>query len=218
VAVVAVTGQGADEGDTSTMQETLIHAAEHLEQVLPDADVVREFVGDKGFHSNQSLTDLTALGIRTYISEPDRGRRNWQDKREARDAVYANLRRIRGRRGRRLLRRRGEYLERTFAHTYNTGGLRRTHLRGHSNILKRVLIHVGGFNLGLMMRQLIGVGTPRGLQGRLVALIATLMLLIGAPRRRSAAIRASYRFVVAMRAQLTRPTMLSSAATSATGC
>jgi hypothetical protein len=81
----------------------------------------------------------------------------------ARAAMYANRRRIRGRRGRRLLRRRGEYLERTFAHTYNTGGLRRTHLRGHSNILKRVLIHVGGFNLGLMMRQLIGVGTPRGL-------------------------------------------------------
>src|SRR4029434_430364 len=68
-----------------------------------------------------------------------------------------------------LLRLRGERLERPFAHLYETGGMRRVHLRGHTNILKRVLIHAGGFNLGLLMRQLIGVGTPRGLQGRLVA-------------------------------------------------
>lgn len=217
-AVVAVTVQDATDGDPSTMQATLIAAAEHLEQVLPDDDVVREVVGDKGFHSNQSLTDLTALGIRTYISEPDRGRRNWRGNREARDAVYANRRRIRGTRGRRLLRRRGEYLERTFAHTYTTGRLRRTHLRGHANILKRVLIHVGAFNLGLMMRQLLGVGTPRGLQGRLAALIATLLVLMGDPRRPSAAIRASLRLVATMRAPLTRPMMLSWAATSTTGC
>jgi Transposase DDE domain len=178
-AVVAVTVQDAAVGDTVTLQETLIRAAEHLERVVPAADVLREFVGDKGFHSNQSLTDLTALGIRTYISEPDRGRRNWQDKHEARDAVYANRRRIRGPRGRRLLCRRGEYLERSFAHTYDTGAMRHTHLRGHPNILKRVLIHVGGFNLGLIMRQLIGVGTPRGLQGRPVAFITTLLFTRG---------------------------------------
>jgi transposase len=217
-AVVAVTVQDADEGDTSTMQETLIRAAEHLEQVVPAADVLRELVGDKGFHSNQSLTDLTALGVRTYISEPDRGRRHWQDKPEARDAVYANRRRIRGPRGRRLLRRRGEYLERTFAHTYDTGAMRRTHLRGHPNILKRVLIHVGGFNLGLLMRQLIGVGTPRGLQGRLVALIAMLLLLLGFTRRPWSANRSPYGLIAAMRAQLTRPTMRASTATCATGC
>jgi transposase len=137
-AIVAVTVQDADDGDTSTMQETLISAAEHLEQVRPADDVLRELAADKGFHSNQSLTDLTALGIRTYISEPDRGRRNWQDKPEARDAVYANRRRIRGPRGRRWLRRRGEYLERAFAHTYDTGGMRRTHLRGHQHSQTRV--------------------------------------------------------------------------------
>ena len=85
----------------------------------------------------------------------------------ARDAVYGNRRRIRGDRGKRLLRRRGERVERPLAHLYETGGMRRTHLRGTTNILKRVLVHASGFNLGLVMRRLLGVGTPRGLQGRL---------------------------------------------------
>jgi transposase len=102
---------------------------------------------------------------RTYISEPDRGRRCWKDKPEAQHAVYGNRRHIRGEHGKELLRRRGELLERSFAHAYETGGLRHTHLRGRENILKRVLIHVGGFNLSLVMRQLLGKGTPRGLQG-----------------------------------------------------
>lgn len=182
-AVVAVTVQDADEGDTTTMQATLIAATEHLEVVLPAAAVLRELVTDKGFHSNERLVDLAALGIRTYISEPDRGRRRWRNKPEARAAVYANRRRIRRPRGIRLLRRRGEYLERTFAHAYETGGMRRTHLRGHDNILKRLLVHVGGFNLGLLMRSLVGVGTPRGLQGRVAALIATFWALLASAAR-----------------------------------
>jgi integrase-like protein/DDE family transposase len=96
---------------------------------------------------------------------------------EARAAVYRNRRRIRGARGLRLLRLRGERLERPFAHLYETGGMRRFHLRGHTNIQKRLLIHTAGFNLELLMRQLIGVGTPRGLQGRLIAAMATLLAL-----------------------------------------
>ena len=92
--------------------------------------------------------------------------------------MYRNRRRIRGPRGLRLLRLRGERLERPFAHLYETGGMRRVHLRGHTNILKRLLIHAGGFNLGLLMRQLIGVGTPRGLQGRLSAVMTVLLALI----------------------------------------
>ena len=108
------------------------------------------------------------------MSEPDRGRRNWRGKHVARDAVYANGRRIRGARGKRLLRRRGERLERPNAHLYATGRLRRVHLRGHGNILKRVLLQVCGLNLGLFMRQLLGVGTPRGLQGRASALVDAL--------------------------------------------
>src|SRR4029434_4224782 len=120
------------------------------------------------------------VGVRSYISEPDRGRRNWTKRPEARDAVYRNRRRIRGPRGLRLLRLRGERLERSFAHLYNTGGMRRVYLRGHVNIRKRLLIHTAGFNLGLLMRQLIGVGTPRGLQGRLVAAIGALLVVIRA--------------------------------------
>ena len=177
-AIVGVTVQDADDGDTTTSIETLIEAAEQVEAVQPDGDGIKEVVGDKGYHSNQSLVDLEAVGIRGYISEPNRSRRSWKNNPEARDAVYRNRRRIRGPRGLRLLRLRGERLERPFAHLYETGGMRRVHLRGHTNIRKRLLIHAGGFNLGLLMRQLIGVGTPRGLQGRLSAALAGLQMLI----------------------------------------
>jgi len=177
-AIIGVTVQDADEGDTTTSRETLIEAAEQIEAVCPDGDGLAEVVGDKGYHSNQSLIDLEAIGVRSYISEPDRGRRNWKRHPDARDAVYRNRRRIRGVRGLRLLRLRGERLERPFAHLYETGGMRRVHLRGHTNIRKRLLIHAGGFNLGLLMRRLIGVGTPRALQGRLRAVLAGLVTLI----------------------------------------
>jgi transposase len=180
-AVVAVTIQPADEGDTTTSHQALIDAAEHVETVVPDGDGLEEVVGDKGYHSNQELVDLEAVGVRSYVSEPDRGRRNWTNHPEARDAVYRNRRRIRGTRGKRLLRQRGERLERPFAHLYETGRMRRVHLRGHDNILKRVLLHAGALNLGLLMRQLIGIGTPRSLQGRVVALLHGLWSLSRLP-------------------------------------
>jgi transposase len=144
--------------------------------------VVDEVVADKGYHSNQVMMDLKEMGIRSYTSEPDRGRRNWEDKEDARDAVYANRRRIKGERGKRLLRQRGERVERSFAHTYETGNMRRTHLRGHENILKRLLIHVAGFNLALLMRRLFGVGTPRSLQSGGAALRRALLSLLRALR------------------------------------
>ena len=93
-----------------------------------------------------------ALDVRTYIAEPDRGRRKWAKNTDARDAVYANRRRIRRAKGGALQRRRSERLERPNAHLYETAGMRRTHLRGHDNILKRLFVHSGGFNLGLLMR------------------------------------------------------------------
>jgi transposase len=176
-AVVAVTVQPADKGDTETVKETLIEAAENVEKAKPQTEIVKELVTDKGYHSNALLEDLAILGVRTYISEPARGRRNWKGKHPARNAVYGNRRRIGGTRGRRLLRQRGERLERPFAHAYETGGLRRVYLRGHSNILKRVLIHTAALNLGLLMRLLVGVGTPRSLQGRLWASLTRLVLL-----------------------------------------
>ena len=180
-AVVAVTVQDADEGDTTTSIETLIDAATKIETVVPDGDGLEEVVGDKGYHSNQALVDLEAVGVRSYISEPDRGRRTWTKHPEARDAVYRNRRRIRGTRGKRLLRQRGERLERPFAHLYETGRMRRVHLRGHENILKRVLLHAGALNLGLLMRQLVGIGTPRSLQGCAAALLWCVWSLMRLP-------------------------------------
>ena len=180
-AIVGITVQGADEGDTTTIQETLPEAAEQLEAVAAVTDdavrVIEEVVADKGYHSRTTVHDLETLQIRTYISEPDRGPQSWIDQKAERDAVYANRRRIRGDRGKRLLRKRGELLERPCAHLYETGGLRRVHVRGHRNVLKRVLLHAGAFNLGLWMRTLFGVGTPRSLQGRSAAIAALLKLL-----------------------------------------
>ena len=181
-AVVGVTVQGADQGDTTTIAETVTTAADELKAVatVTDGDtvVIEEIVADKGYHSNQVLVDLAALDLRTYVAEPDRGRRTWTQNAAARDAVYANRRRIRGTRGRGLQRRRSERLERPNAHLYETGGMRRTHLRGHANILKRLFVHIGGFNLGLLMRTRVGVGTPRGLQGHMAAVGALIVVLI----------------------------------------
>jgi transposase len=125
-----------------------------------------EAVADKGYHSNQMMLDLAAMNIRSYIAEPARGQRDWKEKPQERGAVYANRRRIRGNRGKRLMRKRGELIERSLAHNYETGAMRRTHLRHHDNIAKRLLVHVGGFNLSLVMRKLTGIGKPRRLQGR----------------------------------------------------
>ena len=180
-AIVGVTVQDADAGDTTTMVETLLMAADQLAVVAETG--LAEIVGDKGYHSNQTLTEFVEIGLRSYISEPDRDRRNWKGKADARHAVYANRRRIRGARGKRLLRQRGERLERPNAHLYETGGMRRVHLREHPNILKRLLVHVCGFNLGLLMRQLTGVGTPRSLHGRAAALVGALCALIAGTRR-----------------------------------
>ena len=168
-ALVAVTLHGAEVGDTTSLVVTAIAAAEQIEaahaaSATPAA--LTEIVADKGYHSNQTMIDLEAVAVRSYIAEPERGRRHWTQTSDAQAPVYGNRRRVRGARGKRLLRCRGEYVERSFAHVYDTGGLRRTHLRGHQNILKRLLVHAGAFNLGLLMRQACGRGTPRGLQGR----------------------------------------------------
>ena len=175
-AVLAVTVASGNAGDPQTMLETLPEAGENIaevacatnhevvgERVHPEGPA--EVVADKGYHSNQTLTALKKAEVRTYISEPDRGRRRWQDKQEAQQAVYGNRRRIGGERGKALLRRRGEFVERSFAHSYETGGMRRVYLRGRKNVLKRVLIHVGALNLSLVMRKTWGKGTPRGWQG-----------------------------------------------------
>jgi transposase len=169
-AVVAVTLQGANLGDTTTIYPTVTTATDNLERVAEDrqaakqiaAPRVQEVVADKGYHSNEVIRTHEDAEIRTYIAEPERrGERNWEDKERERKAVCGNRRRVKGTRGRKLMVRRGELIERSFAHCYETGGMRRIHLREHPNILKRLLIHVAGFNISLILRKLIGHGTPR---------------------------------------------------------
>ena len=171
-AVLSVELHGADEGDTSTLGGTILAATRQLRELADDASTadrisdrwMGELVADKGYHSNETMVQLQEMRIRSYVSEPDRGRRNWQGKAAQRDAVYGNRRRIRGDRGRRLMKKRGELLERPFNHYLDDGGMRRTHLRGRQNILKRMLVQAAGFNLGLLMRRWLGAGTPRQLR------------------------------------------------------
>jgi transposase len=185
-AVLAVTLQDANVGDTTTIQQTLIAVAEQIEKLTDNPEAaaqisekwLAELVTDKGYHSNETMADLKEFEIRSYISEPKRGRRNWIGKPEEREAVYANRRRIRGERGKSLLRRRGLMLERPFAHCYETGRMRRLHLRSRDNILKRLLIHITGFNLSLVLRLMTGKGTPRGLQDLAIAYFLTLSVLV----------------------------------------
>ena len=194
-AIVAVTLQDADEGDTTTLFRTLDAAEENLNRVAKDREnierdkMMREVVADKGYHSNEVLPKLEKRKMRSYISEPDRGRRVWTDKKTGevksaeRDTVYANRRRVRGKRGKKLLRKRGELLERPCAHCYETGGMRRTHLREGENILKRLLVHVAGFNLSLVMRKQFGIGKPRVLQDGLGGLLWAFLHVWGVWKR-----------------------------------
>jgi transposase len=190
-AVLGVTLQGANLGDTTTIIQTITTATENLVAVADDPrtedkideNFMSEAVTDKGYHSNGAMLDLEEMGIRSYVSEPARrGRRDWEDKVAQKEAVYANRRRIRGNRGKRLLRKRGELIERSFAHCYETGAMRRTHLRHHDNIAKRLLIHVSGFNLGLVMRQVVGIGKPRGLADLLARIFGPIWALCSAMR------------------------------------
>ena len=175
-ALVAVTLQGADQGDTTTVHETVAEAQANAQ--LVNERGVEEVVADKGYHSGAALLALHQESVRTYIPEPERGRRNWQGRQTEQERVYANRRRVRGRRGKELQRARSELVERSFAHLYETGGMRRTHLRKNDNILKRLLIHAAGFNLALMIRTKHGIGKPRTLQGLQERLFCAQIVLL----------------------------------------
>ena len=174
-AIVAVTLQAADQGDTTTVHETLKEAQANAR--LVNERGVEELVADKGYHSGATLVALHGESVRSYIPEPERGRRQWQGRETEQQRVYANRRRVRGRRGKQLQKLRSELTERSFAHMYETGGMRRTHLRGRDNILKRLLIHAVGFNLALMIRTKHGIGKPRTLQGVQDRLLAAWVIL-----------------------------------------
>ena len=185
-AIVSATIQDATAGDPTTMLTTMQCAMENLCAVLEDPecdaelrpDVATEWIADKGDHANDTLEAIASLGARSFISEPKRGKRRWRGKDEARAATYANRSRIAREKGKAHLLRRGEFLERSFAHTMGSGAMRRAHLRGHSNISKRYLIHTAVFDLGLVMRSMFGKGTPGGLHGLPSAALARFRVLV----------------------------------------
>jgi transposase len=178
-AVIAVTLQAADLGDTTTITETLAESAENLahliereaekepeEKAQVSLSPLAEIVADKGYHSGKTVLAVQQAEARSYIPEPKRLPRKWDGKETEQKAVYANRRRVKGSHGKRLLKKRGELVERSFAHCYETGAMRRVSLRGRENVWKRQLIHVGAFNLSLVFRQKLGAGTPRELGNR----------------------------------------------------
>lgn len=178
-AIIAVTLQAADQGDTTTIRETLAETGENIAHLIereaekaPEAEPqvsltpMTEIVADKGYHSNETVLAVQQAEARSYIPEPKRQRRKWARKTAQQKAVYANRRRVKGIYGKRLMKKRGELIERSFAHCYETGAMRRVYLRGRENIWKRQLIHVGAFNLSLIFRQKPGAGTPRELRNR----------------------------------------------------
>ncbi len=163
-AVVAVTIQSTEGGDCASIEGTLDEASRHLEEegLRPE-----EVVCDKGYHSNATMKSLKARGLRSYVSEPNRGRRNWARDPDAKAPTHANRRRIRGERGRRLLPHAGREARAELRAPAEHRGMRRVHLRGRENVEKRLLIHASAFNLSLIFRRAFGGGTPRGPAGRL---------------------------------------------------
>ena len=187
-AVVAITLQAADLGDTTTVHQTLAEAGLAVAELIvrevelhpeeePKVNVngIEELVADKGYHSGAVLEHVKELEVSTYIPERKQaGKRNWDGKQSEQQAVEANQSRVTGDYGKQLLRRRGEFVERSFAHCYETGGMRRCTLRGHENILKRLLIHIGAFNISLILRTMLGTGKPRELKNRAARLVLRL--------------------------------------------
>ena len=165
-AILAAEIYHADQADTQTLEDSL-HQAQANQQEAGSEQQIQDAVADKGYHANETLTELHEhTTYRSYIPEPKlKYARVWTDKPpEQKAAVYANRRRTRGERGKKLQRLRSERVERSFAHVCQTGGARRTWLTGIENVRKRYLISAAAHNLGVLMRSLFQMGTPRGLQ------------------------------------------------------
>lgn len=177
----------ADRGDTHTLEDSVNMAQIHVEAAGSD-EQIQDVVADKGYHANGMLAELCEeTTYRTYIPEPkikdhkngQQGHRTWTNKPpEQKQACYANRRRVRGERGKVLQRMRSEKVERSFAHVLETGGARRTWLRGEEKVRKRYSIAAAAYNLGVIMRNLFGIGTPRSLQQFRTDLEAVLRAII----------------------------------------
>lgn len=177
-AVVAAEVHAADQGDTTTMPGTLASAATHLAAVeaAPTPDAPAELIADKGYHARATLKELDGGPWKSRISEPHRDQfSRWHGDDAARRAVYNNRARLLSGVARAAFKLRAERVERGFALILDRGGMRRAWLRGREKVQKRYLIHVAGYNLGLIMHLLTGAGTPRELRARASAWLGVLM-------------------------------------------
>jgi transposase len=168
-AIVAAAIHPADRGDTTTLDDTLEAATRGLDAAgcAPTSDRPAELIADKGYHSRTVLKGLDGSPWQTRIAEPKpKDVQRWRGELDARRAVYGNRARLRSGIGKEGLALRAEKVERSFALTLDRGGLRRTWLRGRENVQKRYFVHVAAYNLGLVMRQLLGAGTPKELAAR----------------------------------------------------
>jgi len=189
-AIVAVTTYGGAAADTATVQETVVEAAIAVAGLIAEKtsegeypvhpDGVEEVVADKGYHSNDVMVRMVELEVRSYVAEPDRGPRKWDGKEAEKAAVYGNRRRIKGDRGKRMQRQRGERIERNFAHQFDTGGLDRLWVRGLENVHKKFLIQAAACNLALLLRSRYGSGKPRAAHDRAAEAILMILAVIRA--------------------------------------
>lgn len=177
--LLAATVPPGDCGDPESLPQTLVAAQTNLIRAGSEAEL-QDLATDSGYHSNATLAQCAEWGIRTYLAEKDESQsRVWTDKPAEQERAFRNnRRRIHGRRGHRLRRLRRVLCERRFAHTCETGGGRRSWLRGLVNVSKRYVIHAAAYNLGVILRKLFGVGTPRSLQGRAVAACAAVFAIL----------------------------------------
>jgi len=181
--VLAAAVHPADQADPATLADSILQAQVNL--VLAGSEQeIEEAVADKGYHKAETLAECEEWNTRTYIPEPKRKKHNWEGKPQAwRRVTAANRRRVRGTRSKRLQKKRSELVERSFAHVCETGGGRRTWLRGLVKVRKRYIVQVAAHNLGLLMRKLFGVGKPRVLQGAVGWLIGMVVWLSGLASR-----------------------------------
>ena len=165
-AILAAEIYAGDHADSQTLEDSVNHAQTNLNEAKTGAEI-KDVAADKGYHATEQLTAMAEhTPFRTYIPEPElKHNRRWTDKpAEQKAAVYANRRRVKGERGKQMQRQRSEFVERTFAHVCETGGARRTWLRGMEKVQKRYLLAAAAHNIGVLMRKLFQMGTPRGLQ------------------------------------------------------
>ena len=208
----------ADHGDCLTLADSLTEARLALEKAELD-EPIEELVADKGYHSAASLELVGSLGVRTYIPEPKAAhKRRWTDKEpEFKQAVYGNRRRTRTKKNKRLQRLRSERVERSFAHVCETGGARKTWLRGQQKVAKRHLTAAMAHNLGVIMRNRFGIGTPRQLQG-LAAIAALAYAAQLAMRKPILRIIATIRQITYFQTRNSNKFKLPKIVTSSTGC